>query len=269
MLIFPCLATPLTDAVRDGHYEQIESLIVQGVTVDSVDTRHSPTALTIAVSKNSSEVARLLIQNGAKVNVTHPSSQCSLLQIAAATPMKGNITRMVVLLVESGADLHTVTPTCGTALMSAARTGHSDIANYLLKQGVDINQLAIGSSALMEAVLNKQFAMAKELLDLGADPNLPLLNGATALHLTAEKMPEFFSPLLNNGGHFTTDKQGQGVLTYAIMGGNETLLTWLFKLPWPQDQLDDALRMATRKNHPSWVNSLLILGAKPSRQARQ
>jgi len=264
LLILPCLATPLTDAVRDGHYEQIESLIRQGVAVDAVDNRLSPSALAIAVSKNASLVAHLLIQNGAKVNAIHPGNRCSLLQNAAATPMQGNIIKMVALLVESNADLHAVTPTCGTALMSAARTGHSEIAKYLLKQGADVNQLAIGSSALMEAILNRQFSVAEELLNLGADPNLPILDGATALHLTAEKMPGFFSTLLNNGGHFTTDNQDRGVLTFAIMGGNETLVTWLFKLPWPQAQLDDALRMATRKNHLSWENSLLTLGAKPT-----
>ncbi len=268
LAIPPCLATPLTDAVRDGHYEQVEALLRQGVAVDAVDNQHMPSALAIAVNKNSSQVALFLIQNGANVNAIHPVSQCSLLQLAAATPMRGDIIRMVKVLVANGADLRAVTPRCGTALMSAARAGHLDIVDYLLKQGADVNQLANGSSTLLEAIFNEQFAVAKWLLEHGADPNLPVRNGATVLHLTAERRPDFFETLLNNGGYFSTDNQGHGVLSYAMHGGNETLVTWLFKLPWPQEQLDDALRTATRKEHLQWVNSLLLLKANPLAENR-
>lgn len=61
-----------------------------------------------------------------------------------------------------------------TALLHAAREGHSEAALALLNGGADVNQVSGGdkTSSLLIATLNGQFDVAMLLIEHGADPNL-------------------------------------------------------------------------------------------------
>ena len=60
-----------------------------------------------------------------------------------------------------------------TALTHAAREGHIDAVNALLDGGAEIDQVsADGSTALVTALLNGRFDLAKVLIGRDADPNL-------------------------------------------------------------------------------------------------
>ena len=71
-----------------------------------------------------------------------------------------------------------------TALLLAARDGHTDAALTLVEAGADINQgsAADGTSALLIAAINGHFDLATRLLEMGADPTLPSDAGATPLY---------------------------------------------------------------------------------------
>lgn len=71
-----------------------------------------------------------------------------------------------------------------TALLHAARKGHTEAAMALLDGGADVNQVsgAIASSPLMIAAVNGHFDLMLRLLERGADPNLATSNdGVTPL----------------------------------------------------------------------------------------
>ena len=71
-----------------------------------------------------------------------------------------------------------------TALLHAARQGHTEAAVALLDGDADINQLSAGdgTSPLLMATINAQFDLALLLLERGADPNVAAtINGATPL----------------------------------------------------------------------------------------
>jgi len=61
-----------------------------------------------------------------------------------------------------------------TALLHAAREGHTEAALALLQGGADVNQVSGGdeTSPLLIATLNGQFDVAMLLIEQGADPNL-------------------------------------------------------------------------------------------------
>ena len=60
-----------------------------------------------------------------------------------------------------------------TALLHAAREGHTEAAEALLNGGADVNQVSGDeTSALLIATLNGQFDVAMLLIERGADPNL-------------------------------------------------------------------------------------------------
>ncbi|MCI0432846.1 MAG: ankyrin repeat domain-containing protein [Gemmatimonadetes bacterium] len=71
-----------------------------------------------------------------------------------------------------------------TALLYAAREGHSEIALALLGAGADINRVSDGdhTSPLLMAAINGHFDLALQLLERGADPNLQSDAGSTPLY---------------------------------------------------------------------------------------
>ena len=70
-----------------------------------------------------------------------------------------------------------------TALMFATRNGHTDVVEALIKGGADPKLTnADGASATIVAIVNDRFDLAKELLDLGADPNDGSLFFAVDMH---------------------------------------------------------------------------------------
>jgi uncharacterized protein len=71
-----------------------------------------------------------------------------------------------------------------TPLLMATRQGHTEAVQLLVEAGAPINQVSAGdkSSALLVAVINGHFDLAKYLLDKGADPNLASDNGAAPLY---------------------------------------------------------------------------------------
>lgn len=71
-----------------------------------------------------------------------------------------------------------------TALLLAAREGHTDAALALIEGGADLNRVgaADGTSALLIASINGHFDLALRLLEQGADPTLASAAGATPLY---------------------------------------------------------------------------------------
>ena len=71
-----------------------------------------------------------------------------------------------------------------TALLLAARDGHTDTALALIAGGADVNQVsaADGTSPLLIAAINGHFDLALRLLESGADPTLASAAGATPLY---------------------------------------------------------------------------------------
>ena len=71
-----------------------------------------------------------------------------------------------------------------TALLHAARQGHTESVFALLDGDADVNQVSggDGTSPLLMATINGQFDLAMMLLERGADPNVSdAMNGATPL----------------------------------------------------------------------------------------
>jgi uncharacterized protein len=78
-----------------------------------------------------------------------------------------------------------------TALMYAAREGHTETVKALVedaKAHADVNQVSGGDkfSPMVTAIANGHLALAKYLLDHGADPNLVTVSGLTALYATID-----------------------------------------------------------------------------------
>lgn len=93
----------------------------------------------------------------------------------------------LILLLESGANVHARDAQDRTALLVAAREGQRDAARLLLAGGaeVDARGEAMSITPLMAAARRGESPLVRLLLEAGADPNAVSKNGAGSLARTA------------------------------------------------------------------------------------
>jgi ankyrin repeat protein len=184
--------TPLLQASRNGDVEVMKTLLDAGAD----PTRWHPegeTPLMAAARTGRVDAVQLLLSHGSLVNAVDPYQEETALMWASA---EGHV-EVVKALLAAGADpnlkahVSTLTdrknadhPSGGfTALMFAARNGHADVVETLIKGAADPKLTnADGATAAVVAIVNDRFDLAKELIDLGADPNDGSLYWAVDMH---------------------------------------------------------------------------------------
>lgn len=184
--------TPLLQASRNGDIEVMRALLDAG----AEPTRwhaEGETPLMAASRTGRVDAVKLLLSKGSFVNAADPFQEETALMWASA---EGQV-EVVKALLAAGADpnqkahVSTITtrknadhPSGGfTALMFAVRNGHEDVVKALVAGGADLKATnADGATATIIAIVNDRFDLAKELLDLGADPNDGSLFFAVDMH---------------------------------------------------------------------------------------
>jgi ankyrin repeat protein len=111
--------------------------------------------------------------------------------------------RAASLLLASGADPHSVSPTFGgvTPLHSAAAAGNDETARALLDAGADVNARQDGGfTPLHSAAANGNDAMVDEFLARGADATLEADNGKLAADFASDNGHEELAARLRGDG---------------------------------------------------------------------
>ena len=159
------------------------------------------------------------------------SSQVSLAWFAVAKAQNNALARFFL---ERGA--------APGALFAAAWWGNADIIPDLMAHGADLNEV-VGGTPLHMAVdvlhrgvegkpelARRRMRTLKEMLRLGADPNIPAHNGVTPLHTALEKGydVDVFKLLLRNGANpDVPGKDGRTVRQIAARKRDKRYLTAL------------------------------------------
>jgi ankyrin repeat protein len=137
------------------------------------------------------EIANALIQCGANVNAINKFGQTPLSKLCdnASNRNKFNDMDLVNVLMSAGADIN-----LGNALYEAADRDHTELVEYLISKGADVNQTDNkGNTPLSKAIKNpknyskaymdKYNANAIALIDAGTDLTLPNEYGRAAYNL--------------------------------------------------------------------------------------
>jgi uncharacterized protein len=184
--------TPLLQASRNGNVELLTILLDAGADATRWHAE-GETPLMAAARTGSVGAVRVLLDRGAFVNAQDPVQEQTALMWASA---EGHV-EVVQALLAAGADANikahvsTITtrrnadhPSGGfTALMFAARNGHEPVVRALMKGGADAKLTnADGVTATAIAIVNDRLDLAKEMIDLGADPNDGSLFFAVEMH---------------------------------------------------------------------------------------
>jgi ankyrin repeat protein len=172
--------TVLMTAARAGNVNAVKALLARGADVNAKETYKGQTALMWAAAERHSEVVKVLMANGADWKVRSIDRETRPPRLSAASSISP--------IARGGF----------TALLFAAREGDVESTKAMLDGGVDINYGDVdNSTALVVALMNKQFTLAKYLLDRGADVNVVDASGRTALYAAIDIRNEDWSTLPN------------------------------------------------------------------------
>ncbi len=205
---------PLGAAIGTGCLERVELLVALGA--DPRHTYHGRSLLDAAAYGGHSEIFRYFVERGLTPTVHHAAAlgdiplleemlaaNPALLRPTAAggrwrnTPLHaaviGGNRDAVAFLLARDAPVDAENHNGHTALALCAECSSADaralIAQLLLARGADANAPAghHGGTALHRAVVNGDLALARALLESGADPNRQDWSGKTPLHHAAAK----------------------------------------------------------------------------------
>ena len=266
--------TPLHIAAQEGHIDVVKLLLLEldtKVEVASTTTiisssensaRHSTVhrnaALFVAVQNGNTEVVKLLLDSGAKVNTKKGYRGVTTLFIAA---QKGHVD-VVKLLLESGSEID-MTDTEGiTPLYVAAQEGHIEVAKCLIDYGSKVHQdkksclfqkkkPCLFADPLYAATKNGHIGVAKLLLDSGAEIEVA--------------SPTPFIPSSENSVRHSTIHRNTPLFV-AVQNGNTGLIKLLLEsgtlLNKANEYGETPLYIAAQEGHTEVVKLLLELGAK-------
>ena len=153
-------------AAMNGDTEAVRSLLQQGADINGAQG-DGTTALHWAAFREDVPMARMLLNGGAKIDVTTRLGEMTPLFMAA----KSGNAEILDLLVKAGADAASASTLGTTALMLAAASGSADAVKVLLGAGAPVNARDVhqGQTALMFAAASGRAEVIRVLAAAGAE----------------------------------------------------------------------------------------------------
>lgn len=170
-------AWELAKAIQDNDKKKIHEIVANNPSlINYQEPQYGGTLLHLSILNQQFNKCKILIDNGADVNIIDYSGKTALMK-SCSYPNKFKITR---LLVENGANVNVIDTldvpwSPRTALVYAARVGNVECVKFLVENGADINCLTHASSALGESICQENYDVALYLIQQGADISIPML----------------------------------------------------------------------------------------------
>ncbi len=304
----------LTEAASRGRNDFIKLLVSNGASPDHFDET-GLTALHIAVESNRPESVRVLAGMVEDIDARDPECQKPLKDPTlfaghrqCLTPLAlasyHGMSNIAIILLSLGANPELDGPAGWSAIHYAAGNGDKRLLKRLIEAGVSKDKLTEKrETPLLVAMDHRQFNLAEELLDLGANPRARTVDGSTVLRSAAssgnEKLvkrllslevdpnsgafrgvapmmssisPAVASLLVQKGAGIDKEtRNGRTPLYFAIQQRDEELTNWLVKKGArlnvrPQGELN-LVSLAAAVGLPESLETLLRAGADPNERA--
>jgi ankyrin repeat protein len=138
-----------------------------------IAARNIEARLRLAACEGRVDNVKTLVKMTAKVNARHPNGGTALIGAESCGQKEESATEIVRILIDNGADVNLQDRRGATVLMYAASNGHSRVIRQLLAKGAAFNvKDNNGDTALIYAVRNGCSVEAlKMLIEAGADLN--------------------------------------------------------------------------------------------------
>lgn len=177
-------------AVARGDAEDVQRHIQAGTDINAPQNGWTP--LQQATVRGKTEIAAILLENGAEVDARTGSQKTSLIFSA-----ERNFKELTEVLLKHGADVNAQDNTGWGAMHYAAAKDRVEMAEFLISQGAKVNLTSSGGGTpLIEGAASGSPEMIKLLLKHGADKSIKAKNGKTALDYAIELENKPVVPLL-------------------------------------------------------------------------
>ena len=296
-----CRATALHYAADMGNTAMVEMLLLYGARISSwgVDVGFQM-PLHLAVQRDSVDVIRLLIKNGAELEAEceggrtplhiaafHNSAAAAklLISLGAQIDSRGidgtlpihiaaeyGSREVLQVLIDSRPDtINSKDNDSNNPLHSASSNGNIDIARMLLDNGALMDeQNSMKHTALCFAILREHEKMAKFLLERGADASITGFIGSSSLHYAALFLNSLIiKPLVEAGADpMSVNDDGDTSFHYAASKGNLEFLNELLvtvsglDINCKNNYGSTPLKRAANNGHAKVVRRLLDLHAE-------
>ena len=180
------LSKEFYEAVNYGDVNSAKNLICDKIDINYIDGETGYTPLIQAIRNKDYRMVHFLVNlNNIKLDEVDEKKYC-LPPISHAIQIH-NIS-IVRILIEAGANINApsrnVTNYYNTPLMIAAWSGDYEIVKLLVEKGACLNQVdkKNGFTALIKAVFKNEIAIARYLVDKGADTTISSFEEKTALN---------------------------------------------------------------------------------------
>jgi ankyrin repeat protein/CHAT domain-containing protein len=251
--------TALIIACQDGCMEMVKYLVTSGARSDVLAKVPKASAIMAAIENNHIDIVKYLMDNNRD---DMASDGWFPLGVAAG---EGNL-EMVKYLLGNGIQLNSSAGENESALMIAVQTGHYDVADYLLKQGIDANYAKEfdEQKALMIAADINRPDLVQLLLDHGANPCMADDEGSTALDIARLRRYDSVTGILyrktlerweGDSDKYSADRLDEYFFHEGIV---ENIVK---QNHLPADSLNNLLLIAARSAKTGTVKRLLALGA--------
>jgi ankyrin repeat protein len=209
-----CYVSPLGAAIGRKHLDVAQLLYEHGADVNVQGFRRW-TLLHATPRLGHPKVVEWLLSHGADPN--HRYNGLTPLHVAAGLGQV-DVSRM---LLQHKADQNAPVRGGRTPLHVASRNGHIDVARLLLEHGVNVNaQDDNRSTALHLASKEGHIDVARLLLEHGVDVNAQCCNRSTALHLASWKSRSEVACLLLEHGADLDAENGRGRTPFQVASGD-------------------------------------------------
>lgn len=187
------------NAIKAGQVDDVQVLIHNGADVNQTFEK-GITPLHLAIINDQENIAKILIESGARISTADTNTNATPLHMAA---LYGRL-NIASLLIEKGADVNAIMKFNITPLQVATQFNQPKIVELLLKSNTTKVDLADqdGFTALHFAAQNGNEDIAKMLLDRGANVNAQdKTKNATPLMIASENNhPKVVHLLHDKGG---------------------------------------------------------------------
>jgi ankyrin repeat protein len=218
--------TPFLQAVKAGDIAKATAILAEDPASVNARDAQGVMAVQIALYYRHPEIARLLVERGAE------------LDLYAACAM-GSLETVRRLLTEDPSRARSFSPDGFPAIGLAAFFARRDVAAALLEAGADVNAAArnpMKVAAIHAAAAAHDLATMTLLLDSGADPNQPQQEGYVPLHEAASEGDTAMVRLLVERGARVGARSagGKSAEEMAREKGHADLADWLSERREPE-----------------------------------
>jgi len=245
--------TLLTAAATYGHLDTVKMLLLQKADIELKDEAED-TPLKAAARAGQLEIVNYLLLKGANPNGEGKGGSTPL----SSATYAGRIDIVNVLL-RYGATIKS-NNFRGTLVHLAAKSGHIELIEYFVEQGVDINQRdRNGWTALAIATHAGQTESVAKLVTLKADINNPTNRLSSPLILAAQKGFEDITAILIDGNAKLDleDEKDRSALWWAAKNGHKRVVELLQQ---EGASPDTAVSRFAKKGHLQAIKTLIESG---------